>query len=108
MTGLVAPLVVSAKGMVGDAEVTLVSAVVGTLPASGSVAITVSPLTNAVAAMLAPSGDPAALAPANVTALALAATGFGFRGVGLFLSDAQFVRRESSVQCAVGRSAVRG
>lgn len=73
VTGLVAPLVVSAKGMVGDAEVTLVSAVVGALPASGSVAITVSPLTNAVAAMLAPSGDPAALTPANVTATALAA-----------------------------------
>ena len=28
----------------------------------------------------------------------LAATGFGFRGVGLFLSDAQFVRRENGVQ----------
>ena len=28
----------------------------------------------------------------------LNATGFGFRGVGLFISDAQFVRRENGVQ----------
>ena len=73
VTGLVAPLVVSAKGMIGDAEVTLVSAVVAALPASGSITITVSPLTNALAAMLAPSGNPATLTPANVTATALAA-----------------------------------
>lgn len=73
VTGLVAPLVVSAKGMIGDAEVTLVSALVAALPASGSVAIIVSPLTHALAAMLAPSGNPAALTPANVTAAALAA-----------------------------------
>lgn len=73
VTGLTAPLVVLAKGTVGDSEVTLVSAVVSALPASGSVAISVSPLTTAIAAMLTPSGDSAALTPANVTAAALLA-----------------------------------
>ena len=73
VTGLTAPLVVFAKGTVGDNELTLVSAVVAALPASGSVSASVTPLTNAVAAMLAPSGDPAALTPANVTAAAMLA-----------------------------------
>ena len=71
VTGLVAPLVVSAKGMLGDAEVTLVAPVAGALPAAGSVVISVSPLTSAVAAMLSPSGNPADLTPSNVTQAAL-------------------------------------
>ena len=65
VTGLKAPLVITATGAVGDSAVTLRS-VVATLPATGSVKINISPLTHALAAMLNKrNSDPADLTPAD-------------------------------------------
>lgn len=65
VTGLTAPLVITATGAVGDSSVTLRS-VVATLPATGSVKINISPLTHALAAMLNKrNSDPADLTPAD-------------------------------------------
>ena len=65
VTGLKAPLVITATGAVGDSSVTLRS-VVATLPATGLVKINISPLTHALAAMLNKrNSDPADLTPAD-------------------------------------------
>jgi len=71
-SGLVAPFVVVATGTVGEAVVSLVS-----MQASASSStVNVTPITNAIAATLAPDGDPLALAsnPATITASALGAS----------------------------------
>ncbi len=76
VTGLKAPLVVQATGTV-EGVVTRIVAVVPTLTAEADNTANVTPLTNAVAALIAPGGDPAALLSpaalvANVTATKVA------------------------------------
>ncbi len=67
VTGLTAPLVVTATGVVGDLTLTLVSVQVGALPADGSVSVSISPLSNALASMLSSSGNPADLKTGDVS-----------------------------------------
>ena len=63
--GCSAPYVISVTGTVGDAQITLVS-VQATAPAAGSpLTVNVTPLTHAIAATLASTGDPLDLA-ANI------------------------------------------
>ena len=58
LAGCAAPYVVSVTGTIGDAQATLVS-VQTTAPAAGaSLTVNITPLTNAIAATLASSGDP--------------------------------------------------
>ncbi len=60
VTGLVAPLVIQATGTVDGAAFRAL-AVVPTFTANAANTANVTPLTNAVAALIAPAGDPAAL-----------------------------------------------
>lgn len=63
ITGLAAPFVIKVSGTVGDKTVNLVS-VQDTTPTAGStLTVNVTPLTHAIAAALAPSGDPQTLDP---------------------------------------------
>ncbi len=63
ITGLTAPFVIKVSGTVGDKTVNLVS-VQDTTPTAGStLTVNVTPLTHAIAAALAPSGDPQTLDP---------------------------------------------
>jgi hypothetical protein len=65
VTAMTAPFVLIATGNVGDTTLTLVSAVAEKPAAGGNLTANVSPLTHAVAAMLATSGDPMELASAS-------------------------------------------
>lgn len=67
VTGLTAPLVITATGAVGDLSVTLLSVQAGALPANGSVALSISPLSHALASMLSSSGNPADLKASDVS-----------------------------------------
>ena len=69
-TGLTAPFVVVATGTVGESTVSLVSM----QASAGSATVNVTPITNAIAATLAPGGDPLALVadPTRVTEASLA------------------------------------
>lgn len=70
VTGMTAPFVILASGMVGDGAETLVS-MVATQPTAGqAVVANVTPLTNALAAALDSTGDPLHMA-ANVSAEAV-------------------------------------
>ena len=73
VTGLTAPLVVTATGMVGDLTLTLLSVQAGALPANGSVTVGISPLSHALASMLSSSGNPADLKTSDVSADKVAA-----------------------------------
>ena len=67
VTGLTAPLVITASGAVGDLSVTLLSVQADALPANGSVAVSISPLSHALAGMLSFSGNPADLKASDVS-----------------------------------------
>lgn len=72
VTGLKAPLIVKASATLQGLTVSLV-AVVPSLTAASDNPANVTPLTNAVAALVAPGGDPSALlTPANLVASATA------------------------------------
>ena len=71
VTGLVAPFQIQATGALGEAVVTL-HALVGSAP-SGATVANVTPLTNAIAALVAPTDLPTALTPAQLQALSPAA-----------------------------------
>ena len=73
VTGLTAPLVITATGAVGDLSMTLLSVLAGALPANGSVALSISPLSHALASMLSSSGNPVDLKTSDVSADKVAA-----------------------------------
>lgn len=79
ITGMMPPLVITAVGTVGDAEVRLFSV----HPATETATVNITPVTNAIAATIASTGNPLDLLTAgekiNITKLRIDASEAGFR-----------------------------